>query len=87
LCIKSEDGYYTLGGLPGFAEPPDTDDFYFIFQGRNIPIQIGDPPPQVTEEDLEIVVYPEILEQLKKHIEYDVNFKKIRKSTVDKYSN
>jgi hypothetical protein len=88
MCIENLDGqHYRLGQTPGYEQAPDTDGFNFVFQGREIPIQIESPPTIAREEELKTIVYPEILEQLKKHIEYDVNFKKIRKSTVDKYSN
>lgn len=88
LCMQNSEGqYYKYGNVPGYTPAPDTSqDVKFIFQGEEIPFIIG-PPPEVGDlSNIHYFIHPNIKKFIKKEIEYDINIKKIRKSTIDRYS-
>ncbi len=85
--IEAENGvYYAYGQLPGFPQPPNITR-KFIFQGQEIPMVIGNPPNMEELSKKQYVLHPTIRSFIKQEIEYDINIKKIRKSTIDRYSN
>lgn len=84
FCEKtSEDAYYKVGSTPGpISTPRITSNF--LFQGRIIPFIVSDDTEEA-EVTTERVVHPRIKHQIIKELEHDINTKKIRKSTIDRY--
>lgn len=87
ICMRGSDGQlYQYGSLPGFDTPPIISKKY-IFQGREIPLEIGPVPTIITEEDVDYFLHPKVKTWIKESLEYEINTKKIRKSTIDRYTN
>lgn len=86
LCMIDETGtYYQYGSTPKLSQPPTTNSKY-IFQGKKIPFKIEDIPNEIEDNNIIYFIHPIIKEIIKNKIEYDINRKKIRKSTIDRYS-
>lgn len=83
--LASDGTHYTFGQLPGFRTPPDNTNKY-IFQGQEVSIIIGDPPSLGDMSESNYTLNPQVKEYIKQDLEYVVNTKKIRKSTIDRYS-
>ena len=87
LCMIDETGaYYRYGSTPTREIPPVVENKY-IFQGNEISFTIEDIPSEVDESNIEYSIHPNIKKYIKNRIEYDINKKSIRKSTIDRYSN
>jgi hypothetical protein len=87
LCMIDETGaYYQYGSTPTREIPPVVQNKY-IFQGNEISFTIEDIPSEVDESNIEYSIHPNIKKYIKNKIEYDINKKSIRKSTIDRYSN
>lgn len=59
----------------------------FIFRNREIPLTINSRPDEQNTSNIEYKIHPTIKQYIKEEIEYDINKKTIRKSTIDRYSN
>ena len=59
----------------------------FIFRNREIPLTINSRPDEQNNSNIEYKIHPTIKQYIKEEIEYDINKKTIRKSTIDRYSN
>lgn len=88
LCTQSTDGnYYRYGDPPGYPEIVPHDQISYIFQGQEIPFTIEDCPNREDTIGLEYSLHPKIKNYIKQEIEYELNNKKIRQSTINRYSN
>lgn len=87
LCMIDETGaYYQYGSTPTREQPPTVTNKY-IFQGREIQFTVEDIPDEIDDSNIEYFIHPFIKTYIKNQIEYDINKKSIRKSTIDRYSN
>lgn len=87
LCMIDETGaYYQYGSTPTREQPPTVTNKY-IFQGREIQFTVEDIPGEIDDSNIEYFIHPFIKTYIKNQIEYDINKKSIRKSTIDRYSN
>lgn len=87
LCMIDETGaYYQYGSTPTREQPPTVTNKY-IFQGREIQFTVEDIPGKTDDSNIEYFIHPFIKTYIKNQIEYDINKKSIRKSTIDRYSN
>lgn len=77
--------HYAFGHLPGFRTPPNNTNKY-IFQGQEVSVIVGDPPSLGDMDESNYTLNPRVKEYIKQDLEYVVNTKKIRKSTIDRYS-
>lgn len=59
----------------------------FIFRNREIPLTINSRPNEQNTSNIVYKIHPIIKQYIKEEIEYDINKKTIRKSTIDRYSN
>jgi hypothetical protein len=87
LCMIDETGAYYQYGSPPTKEIPPVVKNKYIFQGNEISFTIEDIPSEVDESNIEYSIHPNIKKYIKNRIEYDINKKSIRKSTIDRYSN
>lgn len=86
LSMPALDGrHYAYGQLPGFRVPPIITKKY-IFQGQEVSTIIGNPPDLGEISSNNYILNPQVKEFIKQDLEYDINTKKIRKSTIDRYS-
>ena len=87
-CTQNTQGtYYKYGSEPNRENTriPNITNKY-IFRGVDVPFTIEGLPERIQESIL-YVIHPTIKEYVKQELEYDTNIKKIRKSTIDRYSN
>ena len=87
LCMIDETGAYYQYGLTPTREQPPTVTNKYIFQGREIQFTVEDIPGKIDDSNIEYFIHPFIKTYIKNQIEYDINKKSIRKSTIDRYSN
>lgn len=88
ICMQDNQGnYYQYGSIPGYELPPNTSNHKYIFQGREIPFEIGSPPDIGDLTNIHYFLHPEVKSFIKQELEYDINIKKVRQSTIDRYSN
>ena len=87
LCMIDETGAYYQYGLTPTREQPPTVTNKYIFQGREIQFTVEDIPGEIDDSNIEYFIHPFIKTYIKNQIEYDINKKSIRKSTIDRYSN
>jgi len=86
LCMIDETGtYYQYGSTPKLSQPPIVNNRY-IFQGKEITFKIEDIPNEIEDNNIVYFIHPIVKKIIKNKIEYDINRKKIRKSTIDRYS-
>lgn len=87
LCMMDETGaYYQYGSTPRREQPPVVTNKY-IFQGREIQFVVEDIQNEIDDSNIDYFIHPNIKSFIKNQIEYDINKKSIRKSTIDRYSN
>lgn len=86
LCIhdSSSNTYYRHNSEEGITEVPIIESNY-IFRGEVIPFNVTEVPEGV--DTTVVTVHPEILTLIQKQIEDDINNKKVRQSTINRYSN
>jgi len=85
LCTLGDNGtYYKKESLPGYRAVPTTSPTY-IFKGEEIKLKVGLPPSTEVESEVKYIIHPEVVKIIKRKIEDDINTKKIRKSTIDRY--
>jgi len=86
LCMESDGIYYAYGQLPGYRTPPSIG-LKYIFQGQEVPVVIGNPPELEDISKQSYILHPSIKTFIKEQLEYDINIKKIRESTIARYEN
>lgn len=87
LCRKDESGnYYAYKdhNQRSSSTPPVVRNTY-IFRGEELEFKVTEAPEEEADNAV-YFVHPRIKEQIKQELEYDTNIKKIRKSTIDRYS-
>lgn len=85
LCVQAnDDTYYKVGELPGYIEAPQIQNKY-IFQGQEISVVIGEAPTTEQEAGTTPILHPILKEIIKKNLEYDIDYKKVRQSTIKRY--
>ena len=86
LALIDETGQaYAYGQPPGYADLRLPVGQTFIFRNEVKTLVVTNPPTQIT--NIEYKIHPKVKEDIKKEIEYDINKKSVRKSTIDRYSN
>lgn len=90
ICMKdSQNDYYQFGSPPGYSPVRSTTgpEFKYIFQGKELTFKIGEPPSLGDTTNIKYFLHPEARNFIKQELEYDINIKKIRESTIRRYSN
>jgi hypothetical protein len=86
LCIKDSniDIYYRKDiNIRSVIPPVFTSKF--IFKGEEKVLEINDVP--TTAQEIEYIIYPKIIKEFIKNLEYVINKNEVRKSTIERYSN
>lgn len=87
LCRRDEAGnYHTYDSSSGYYQPI-VSNVEYLFRGEVFKFKVEDIPAREKQEDIKLFIHPTIKENLKKLLEYDINKKIIRKSTIERYSN
>lgn len=89
LCVIDESGTaWQLGRTPTITSIRQPNSIIpFIFRGEEKTLVIDGTPESQNTEATVIRFHPEYKQYIKQQIEYDVNKKSIRKSTIDRYTN
>lgn len=76
--------YYSIEGIPGYTIPPVNPNT-FIFRNERIKVMEIQTPPREGASVVEEELYPNLINYIKKELEYELNKDKIRQSTIDRY--
>lgn len=76
--------YYSIEGIPGYTTPPVNPNT-FIFRNERIKVMEIQTPPRQEDRVVEEELYPNLINYIKKELEYELNKNKIRQSTIDRY--
>ena len=88
LAFIDETGQaYAYGHTPTYQSLDLPRSRSFIFRNVEIPLTINSRPDEQNTSNVVYKIHPSIKQIIKEEIEYDINKKTIRKSTIDRYSN
>lgn len=88
LCFNTPTGYCKFGSIPTrHVAPTVSDSISYIFQGRTIPMKVEEPPATVDLSKREYTLHPEVMQKIKEELENEINKRKIRESTIKRYTN
>lgn len=87
ICMQDNQGnYYKWGSIPEFNAPRTPSRNTYIFQGQELTYEIEPAPSVGAEDQINYFIHPNIKRDIKARLEYDINIKKIRESTINRYS-
>ncbi len=90
MCMRDSRGnLYQYGNIPGYPSvgPFTGPNEKFIFQGVEKTYTVGPPPDAGDTSEIVYFLNPKVTTDLKIKIEHDINSKKVRESTIRRYSN
>ena len=78
--------YYKYSSTPGFLDVPTYTSDY-IFKGELKQFTVGSAPSanETTTAEIEYKLHPNVIKYVKKKLEYELNKKRIRQSTINRY--
>lgn len=86
LCKKDESGrYWRYGSSFEYSLPIGTYKPILWFKGQHLTFKVNDLKEEEKEENY--IIHPDMKTIIKEEIEYEINRKTIRQSTIDRYTN